>query len=166
MSNYAGFAILPRWATEVRPGPAALGRGLSCRLRSLLALHHGPRPPTPPARPHPPPTANPNRQPRPPSPQPHQIYYNCSTLADNLALYNTFYASAYGPSSGPDMMRREAARVAADVLALRKDPHMMHQAGGRGGAAGKLWGSCLVAAAQGAEWRRGTRGTGRGLGSN
>ncbi len=59
-----------------------------------------------------------------------EIYYNCTTAAQNEALYNWLYQSYYGaPSTITDIVKREAARVARDgLLSLRKDPYMMHQA--------------------------------------
>ena len=59
-----------------------------------------------------------------------EIYYNCSTVAQQEALYNAIYQSYYGARSTiADITAREAARVVrSGLLALRLDPHMMHQA--------------------------------------
>lgn len=74
-----------------------------------------------------------------------EVYYNCSTAAQNEALYNHLYqqsAFAGVPSTIADIVAREARRVMRDgILNLRLDAHMMHQAnlaiiddGGAGGA--------------------------------
>ncbi|KAI8465295.1 MAG: hypothetical protein J3K34DRAFT_461466 [Monoraphidium minutum] len=57
-----------------------------------------------------------------------EIYFNCSTVQQNLDLYNHIYAPQLGPSTFDQVLDREAARVLGNILALRKDPHMMHQA--------------------------------------
>ncbi|KIZ05734.1 hypothetical protein MNEG_2222 [Monoraphidium neglectum] len=59
-----------------------------------------------------------------------EVYFNCSTAAQNVRLYNRLYQSYYGTASTiSDIMKREAARVVREgLLKLRKDPHMMHQA--------------------------------------
>jgi hypothetical protein len=56
-----------------------------------------------------------------------EIYYNCSTASQNLALYNSLYRSFYGRDSTIDeLMQREAVRVVRDgLLSLRHDPYMM-----------------------------------------
>jgi hypothetical protein len=59
-----------------------------------------------------------------------EIYYNCSTPAQNEWLYNRQYAGTYGGASTiDDIVAREAARVVRDgLLKLRHDPYMFHQA--------------------------------------
>lgn len=63
-----------------------------------------------------------------------EIYYNCSTVAQNEALYNSLYASYYGgPSTINQIVAREATRVVRQaLLALRHDPYMLVRGGGRG----------------------------------
>ena len=56
-----------------------------------------------------------------------EIYYNCSTPEQNMALYNHLYEIYFGaPSTIDDLMKREAARVVREgLLRLRHDPYMM-----------------------------------------
>ena len=58
-----------------------------------------------------------------------EVYYNCSTVAQEEALYNAIYPPATyfqgKRSTINDIMQREATRVVRDsILGLRKDPHM------------------------------------------
>jgi hypothetical protein len=50
-----------------------------------------------------------------------EIYYNCSTQAQNLQLYNNIYTQL-GVSTFDQVLSREADRVLFSILALRKDP--------------------------------------------
>jgi hypothetical protein len=56
-----------------------------------------------------------------------EIYFNCSTASQNLAMYNALYRSFFGKDSTIDeLMQREAALVVRDgLLSLRHDPYMM-----------------------------------------
>ena len=58
-----------------------------------------------------------------------EIYYNCSTAAQNAALYNNLYqATAFNgvASTINDIVGREAKRVMRDgILKLKADPYMM-----------------------------------------
>jgi hypothetical protein len=62
-----------------------------------------------------------------------EIYFNCSTRANNTALYNSLQRIILNNPSLPavdfaTLLDREARRVSLNMLLLRADPHMMHQA--------------------------------------
>ena len=52
-----------------------------------------------------------------------EIYFNCATTGQNYEIYNSIYPGLVPNFDG--LLQREAARVAANMLRLRKDPHMM-----------------------------------------
>ena len=59
-----------------------------------------------------------------------EVYFNCTTTGQNFELYNRLYPGLVPNFDG--ILQREAARVAANMLRLRKDPHMMVGRGARG----------------------------------
>ncbi|KXS21755.1 hypothetical protein M427DRAFT_107155 [Gonapodya prolifera JEL478] len=61
--------------------------------------------------------------------QPTEVYYDCSTVAEDIYLYNNMYFNTFGyNSTWSQILSREQTRLTSMLLNLRHDPHMFHQA--------------------------------------
>ncbi|KAJ3126134.1 hypothetical protein HK098_007845 [Nowakowskiella sp. JEL0407] len=59
---------------------------------------------------------------------PTEIYYHCSTEAQNTYIYNTLYEQKLGTNNFSQILQREADRVLFKLLSLHPDGYMFHQA--------------------------------------
>ncbi|KXS11812.1 hypothetical protein M427DRAFT_46829 [Gonapodya prolifera JEL478] len=59
---------------------------------------------------------------------PTEVYYHCSTVNENLAIYKMLYNTTLDISPWDQVLQREASRILAAMMSLCHDPQMFHQA--------------------------------------